>query len=91
MVLNSGANRVLAIPTRARRDERSEYDTTDGHLVLVFSPDGETEFRKPRGSRDKRPCIHQRLSEHKIRHSENGPTEGAWGKARPRDLNRCCR
>src|SRR5580658_7380451 len=28
-----------------------EYDTTDGHLVRVFSPDGKAEFRKPRGLR----------------------------------------
>jgi hypothetical protein len=28
-----------------------EYDTTDGHLVRVFSPDGKSEFRKPRGLR----------------------------------------
>jgi hypothetical protein len=28
-----------------------EYDTTDGHLVRVFSPSGEAEFRKPRGLR----------------------------------------
>jgi hypothetical protein len=28
-----------------------EYDTTDGHLVRVFSPNGKAEFRKPRGLR----------------------------------------
>jgi hypothetical protein len=28
-----------------------EYDTTDGHLVRVFSPKGKAEFRKPRGLR----------------------------------------
>jgi hypothetical protein len=28
-----------------------EYDTTDGHLVRVFSPTGKAEFRKPRGLR----------------------------------------
>ena len=28
-----------------------EYDTTDGHLVRVFVPDGRAEFRKPRGLR----------------------------------------
>jgi hypothetical protein len=28
-----------------------EYDTTDGHLVRVFSPDGKAEFRNPRGLR----------------------------------------
>jgi DNA-binding beta-propeller fold protein YncE len=28
-----------------------EYDTTHGHLVRVFSPDGKAEFRKPRGLR----------------------------------------
>jgi len=28
-----------------------EYDSTDGHLVRVFSPDGKAEFRKPRGLR----------------------------------------
>jgi hypothetical protein len=28
-----------------------EYDTKDGHLVRVFSPDGKAEFRKPRGLR----------------------------------------
>ena len=28
-----------------------EYDTTDGRLVRVFSPNGKAEFRKPRGLR----------------------------------------
>src|SRR5882762_4058262 len=28
-----------------------EYDTTDGHLVRVFSPNGKVEFCKPRGLR----------------------------------------
>jgi hypothetical protein len=28
-----------------------EYDTMDGHLVRVFSPNGKAEFRKPRGLR----------------------------------------
>lgn len=28
-----------------------EYDTMDGHLVRVFSPDGKAEFRNPRGLR----------------------------------------
>jgi hypothetical protein len=28
-----------------------EYDTTDGHLVRVFSPNGKAEFRNPRGLR----------------------------------------
>jgi hypothetical protein len=28
-----------------------EYDTTDGHLVRVFSSNGKAEFRKPRGLR----------------------------------------
>jgi hypothetical protein len=28
-----------------------EYDTTAGHLVRVFSPNGKAEFRKPRGLR----------------------------------------
>jgi hypothetical protein len=28
-----------------------QYDTTDGHLVRVFSPNGKVEFRKPRGLR----------------------------------------
>jgi hypothetical protein len=28
-----------------------EYDTRDGHLVRVFSPNGKVEFRKPRGLR----------------------------------------
>jgi DNA-binding beta-propeller fold protein YncE len=28
-----------------------EYDTSDGHLVRVFSPSGKAEFRKPRGLR----------------------------------------
>jgi hypothetical protein len=28
-----------------------EYDTTHGHLVRVFSPNGKAEFRKPRGLR----------------------------------------
>ena len=28
-----------------------EYDTKDGHLVRVFSPNGKAEFRKPRGLR----------------------------------------
>jgi WD40 repeat protein len=28
-----------------------EYDTSDGHLVRVFSPNGKAEFRKPRGLR----------------------------------------
>ena len=28
-----------------------EYDTRDGHLVRVFSPNGKAEFRKPRGLR----------------------------------------
>ena len=28
-----------------------EYDTVDGHLVRVFSPDKQSEFRKPRGLR----------------------------------------
>lgn len=28
-----------------------EYDTTNGHLVRVFSPNGKAEFRKPRGLR----------------------------------------
>ncbi len=28
-----------------------EYDTTDGHLVRVLSPNGKAEFRKPRGLR----------------------------------------
>jgi hypothetical protein len=28
-----------------------EYDTTDGHLVRVFSPNGKAEFRQPRGLR----------------------------------------
>jgi outer membrane protein assembly factor BamB len=28
-----------------------EYDTTDGHLVRVFSPNGKAQFRKPRGLR----------------------------------------
>jgi hypothetical protein len=28
-----------------------EYDTTDGHLVRVFSPNGKAEFGKPRGLR----------------------------------------
>jgi hypothetical protein len=28
-----------------------EYDTTDGHLVRVFSPNGKAEFAKPRGLR----------------------------------------
>jgi hypothetical protein len=28
-----------------------EYDSSDGHLVRVFSPDGKAEFRKPRGLR----------------------------------------
>jgi hypothetical protein len=28
-----------------------EYDATDGHLVRVFSPNGNAEFRRPRGLR----------------------------------------
>jgi DNA-binding beta-propeller fold protein YncE len=28
-----------------------EYDTSDGHLIRVFSPSGSVEFRKPRGLR----------------------------------------
>lgn len=28
-----------------------EYDTRDGHLIRVFSPNGKAEFRKPRGLR----------------------------------------
>jgi hypothetical protein len=28
-----------------------EYDTTDGHLIRVLSPNGKAEFRKPRGMR----------------------------------------
>jgi DNA-binding beta-propeller fold protein YncE len=28
-----------------------EYDTTDGHLVRVFAPNGKAEFHKPRGLR----------------------------------------
>jgi hypothetical protein len=28
-----------------------EYDTVDGHLVRVFSPTNQSEFRKPRGRR----------------------------------------
>jgi hypothetical protein len=28
-----------------------EYDTADGHLVRVFSPNKQSEFRKPRGLR----------------------------------------
>jgi hypothetical protein len=49
-----GDNAIVAITPSGAADAVTsvrEYDTTDGHLVRVFSPTKLAEFRKPRGLR----------------------------------------
>ena len=42
---------VLPLVTAIAVTSVREYDTTDGHLVRVFSPNKQSEFRRPHGLR----------------------------------------